>query len=231
MLVMSEEMRFNHRPFVGRGASLYAGIGPTGDSIKFRRLRVMGCDFVIGSTFSLPAFLRKCTFIAQVNDPTNTFTYPRPPEWLNQTVWVQVRPFWNGVELPSNYDPIRLDFTTEGAIDPELHCTGEILTAAKRDGGVYRLTTIFTPASHGVQPTSLLIRKTAGPGTLADVSTSILIRARSYKFDTAGLTDGQSYTFALIATDGTTELQLDTITFTADAAGPPAATALSLTEY
>lgn len=230
MRILHKNNRYNHHPFSGCGASLYAGIGATAAAVQFRKLRILGCRFVRGSGFTIATGLRKGCFIAQTTDPTAEFTYSVPAGWHDQTVWIQVRTFWNDCENVHNFDPLRLDLSVAGALDLEIHGTGEIIAADKRDGGIYDLRVTYTPASHGVQPTELLIRQTAGPGSLAD-STTPYRNTRNFTISTDALTDGASYTFALVAKNGATELQLDTITFTADAAGPPAATILSLTAY
>lgn len=234
MRVLHPNNRYSHRPYSGRGASLYASVGsgpgvdPGPNSIQFRKIRVLGSRFVRGSGFTIGAGVRKTCALDQINDPTAEFNYTRPLEWFGRIVYVQVRTFWHDVELVSNYDPVRLDFTEAGEIDLAIHGTGYVIAADKRDGGIYRIRFTYAPASHGVQPLLMVIRKTAGPGTLADETTAYLTGQQSYSIDTAALTDGASYTFALVAKNDTVELIVDTITFTADAAGPPAPSGLTL---
>lgn len=230
MRILQKNNRYNHHPFAGRGASLYAGIGDGPDAVQFRKLRILGNRFVRGSGFTIADGLRKCCILAQATDPTASLTLAVPAEWQDQTVWIQVRTFWNHCESTHNYDPQRLDITTEGEVDQVIQGTGQILAADKRDGGIYSLRVTYIPASYGVQPTELLIRKTAGPGTLADVTTPY-VDVRNFVLETDALTNGQSYTFALIAKHDSIELILHSITFTADAAGPPAPSILSLTAY
>ena len=230
MRILQKNNRYNHHPFAGRGASLYAGIGEGPDVVQFRKIRILGNRFVRGSGFTIADGLRKCCILAQATDPTASLTLAVPAEWQDQSVWIQVRTFWNHCESTHNFDPQRLDVTSEGELNQTIQGTGRIVAADKRDGGVYELRVTYTPASYGVQPTELIIRQTAGPGSLPDVSTPY-VDTRRFTLETDPLTDGQSYTFALIAKHDTVELTLDSITFVADAAGPPAPSILSLTAY
>ncbi|MES2793204.1 MAG: hypothetical protein V4719_26580 [Planctomycetota bacterium] len=233
MRILQTNNRYNHKPFTGRGASLYAGVGDGPDAVQFRKLRILGCRFVRGSGFTISNGLKKACILAQAADPTNNLAYTVPPEWQDQTVWIQVRTFWDHVENTHNFDPLRLGVDDAGEIVPEIHGEGKIIAADKRDGGIYAMRVAYIPTTHGTPPDELVIRKTAGPGSLADVATEYdsIQNTRNYTIETEALTDAATYTFALIAKSGSTELQLDTITFVADAAGPPTPTGLTLTAY
>lgn len=232
--VLGKNVRSNHKPFSGRGASLYVGVGPIDgsdpgpDSVVFRKLRMLGVNMVKGSTWSIADGIIKSSRLAHVADPTTQFSFATPAAWLGRIVYLQVRTHWDDCETTINPDPVRLDFTDAGALDDVIHGTGEIVSAEKRDGGTYRLKTRYYKATDGTQPLALLIRKSAGPGTLADVALEYSSDLSDYTFTTAALTDATSYTFQLIAQAGSVELILDSITFTADAAGPPAVSGLSL---
>lgn len=234
MILLAKHMIFNNKPFSGRGASLYASVGsgpgvdPGPDSIRFRKLRILGSGrHLQGTGFSLGGGLIKTTRIDHVADPVKQFAYTIPAGWLNRIVWLQVRTHWDDCENTSNADPYRLDLTAGGAEDPHIHGTGVILSAEKHDGGIYRLRVSYTPVNHGTQPALILIRKSAGPGSLADVSSNYFADTRIYQLDTVALTNATSYTFQAIAKNGSVELILDSITFTADASGPPAPTGLT----
>jgi hypothetical protein len=234
MRVLGRNVRANHHPFTGRGASLYVGIGPSNgsdpgpESVVFRKLRVLGGSIVKGSGWSIADGINKTCRISHVSDPTSVFSYEFPAGWHGRIVYLQIRTHWDDCETVINPDPVRLDFTSGGDLDPTIHGTGTIISAEKRDGGVYRIRTRYTRALDGTQPLILLLRKSAGTGTLADVELDYSADKTDYKFDTAALTDAGSYTFQFVAQNDTIELVLDSITFTADAAGPPAVTGLTL---
>lgn len=230
MRVNQPTNRFIHRPFQGRGASLYVGIGATSDAIVYHKCRVMGGQWTKGpGGFTIAQGLSKHCFVAQTDENTPQFDYTFPPAWNGERVWIQVRTFWNDTELPVTHGAVAIDVDLGGELDTPINTTGTIIAADKRDGGVYRIRCRIQLAIDGLQPDTLLIRKTAGSGTLADVTTTLRSGVRYYELDTAALTNAGSYTFALIAQNGSAEQQLDTITFTADAAGPAAPTGLTLT--
>ncbi len=232
--VLGKNVRANHQPFSGRGASLYAGVGsgvgidPGPNSVVFRKLRTLGGNICKGSGWSIANGINKTCRIAHVSDPTSVFSYAVPAGWHDRIVYLQVRTHWSNCETVINPDPVRLDFTNLGAVNPVIHGTGEILSAEKRDGGVYRILTRYYAVLDGTQPTSLVIHKSAGTGTIADVTATYDPDQQTYIFDTPALTDAAAYTFQFKATNGAVTLTLDSITFTADAAGPPAATSVTL---
>jgi len=235
MRIFGPPLAFNHHPITGRGAALYVGVGnidgsdPGPDSVIFRKLRILPRKWVRGSGFSIGDGLVKTAMIASTADPTAELTFAVPAGWYGRVVYVQVRTWWECCENLHNSQPLRLHITDEGEIDPIIYGTGNIIAADKRDGGIYRVRCAYYSSPDGTQPTTMILRKTAGTGTLADVEIEYDPARRRYNFDTAALTDAGSYTFAFLAKSGSVELTLDTITFTADAAGPPAVTALSLT--
>lgn len=232
MHFVNRRNRFSQRPFKERGASLYAAVGsgpgvdPGPDAIQFRHLRVAGQPILAGPNY--PG-AKIGTWVAQTLEVTPEIALNVPAEWLNRIVWIQVRTCWSDCELDHNSDPLRLDFTTLGALDQVIVGTGRIIAADKRDGGTARIRASYFPTTNGIQPTAILIRKTSGPGTLADVTSVYDPEKRNYELTTAALVDEAVYTFALVAKNGAVELQLDTITFTADNAGPPAPTGVTLT--
>lgn len=235
MILLARKMIFGSRPFAGRGASLYASVGsapgvdPGPNSIVFRKLRILGNGrHLQGSGFSLGDGLVKTTRLDHVADPVTSFSYSVPAEWHDRIVWLQIRTHWDDCENPTNTDPYRLDLTDTGAEDPSIHGTGSILSLEKRDGGIYRFRINYTPANHGIQPTAIVIRKSAGTGTLADVEGEYFDGTFIYTIDSAELVDGEAYTFQALAQNGAVELLIDSITFTADNAGPPAAGGFTL---
>ena len=235
MRVLSQHLGFNHHPLDGRGAALYVGVGPEDgsdpgpDSVVFRKLRILPRKWIRGSGFSIGDGCVKTALIATTSDPTAALTYSVPEAWHGRIVYVQVRTWWNCCENIHNTDPLRLDFTDDGELDQVIHGTGTIIAADKRDGGIYRIRAAYYQGLGGTEPTTILIRQTAGPGSLADVETDYIAGKRVYDLDTAELTDGEEYTFAFLAAAGAVELILDSITFTADNAGPPSPTGLALT--
>ena len=237
MHVRSRKVVFGHHPFAAgeRGASLYVGVGPEDgsdpgpDSVKFAVQRAIGSKWIRGPEFHFGDGVSKGCIGAQTTYPTAEIEYEFPAEWHGRVIYCQVRTWWNHCELPHNTSPLRIDFTDAGELDPLIYGTGRILGADKRDGGIYRVRTVYTPSTSGTQPTILLLRKTAGAGTLADVELEYDDTVREYEFDTEALTDDEEYTFAFVAQAGSVEATLDTITFTADAAGPPAPTSVTIT--
>lgn len=235
MRLMSRKMMYNHKPVSGRGAALYAGVGPIDgsdpgpESVVFRKMRLLPAKWIRGSSFSIGDGLIKCAILATASDPDDSISFTKPAAWNGRIVYLQVRTWWENCENVHNTNPVRLDFTAGGLIDSKIHGTGSIISTVKEVDGIYAIRVAYYPALDGVQATSLVIRKTSGPGTLADVSVTYDARARAFTIRTAELTNGGSYTFALVAKSGSVELQLDTISFTADAEGPPAVTNLTLT--
>lgn len=235
MRVIGKSLGFNHHPLTGRGAALYAGVGPEDgsdpgpDSVVFRKLRILPRKWIRGSSFSIGEGCIKTALIATTSDPTAELNYSVPEAWHGRIVYVQVRTWWDCCENIHNYQPLKLDIDGDGELVGTIYGTGNIIAADKRDGGIYRVRCAYYPSPDGTQPTTMILRQTAGPGSLADVELDFDSRTRKYNFDTEALDDTEEYSFDFIAQNGSTELVLDSITFTADAAGPPAPTGVSLT--
>jgi hypothetical protein len=234
MRLLSRKLIHIRRPFANRGASLYAGVGsgpgvdPGPNSVVFRNFRVIPPGLHLrGHAWSINDGINKTARVAHLADPNHSFTYAIPDAWKTRIVYLQVRTHWHDVENSCNPDPYRIDLSSDGSLDAQIHGTGRIINKEKHDGGVYRLRVAYVPATHGVQPTTILIRKSSGPGTLADVTAAYTGQSQ-LTFDTAALANATTYTFQAYAKSGSVELLLDAITFVADAAGPPAPTGLTL---
>lgn len=235
MRIISRKAVFNHHPFSGRGASLYVGVGTDPNGVVFRRLRALSPRWIRGTGFPAGDGVRKGAFVAQVTDAEQTLSVPLDPAWAEETIHMQVRTFATNVENITNYRPQRIGFDDELEPDTELHCSGNILAANKLDGGHYRIRFAIVTALTGVRPVQFRIVKTSGPTSVADAvivpSTFGGVVQRDFSAvvpaeGLSGLQDGGEYTFALVAENGAVTKTLDTHTFTADNAGPPAPTSL-----
>ena len=243
MKMRSRRVLFVDRPFEGKGASLYAGVGaspgvdPGADSIVFSHLRVHPRRWLRGTGNNYGDGVTKTARIAVVNDPTAEFSFATPAEWLGMVVWIQVRTFAADVENPTTYRPVRIEVDSAGDPMEAILGVGEIIATEKLDGGHYRIYWTYEASDAGLPPTQFRLAKSAGPGTVADTvevvaSTGLerLYSAVIPALGSTGLTNGGYYTFELSAENGSTSVILDSVPVTADAVGPGAPSGLVIEE-
>jgi len=220
---------FNHRPFAGGlGAALYVGIGsPT--AIRYRRgLVPNGCDFAIWGPVSDfgGEIVKKTLYVDTIKSPTAQFSYTIPAAYFGEELYFQIRSHEADIENESIYRPQALQTDESGNGVNEIRGSGRILRVEKRDGGTLRIRFIYDSVRDGLQPTQFVITKTAGPGSVDPVAVTHTGK-RYYELDVPSLTDATEYTFQLTAENGSTTAVLDSVTATADAAGPPEITDLT----
>lgn len=233
--LVTPRMLLAETPFAGEGVSLYA---QQGTSIQYRTPCVFnGLILPSGSGKLRQNPIPRTTRVAFVSSPAVAIDYEFPPEWSGSQVAVNVRTFADGIENDDfeGLQVIRLN--GDGDLVNEILGTATLLQAEKRDGGKCLLRFRYDPSVEGIQPATFVATKTAGPGTVADVSTSYLSASwggtsgRVYELVTPALTDGEDYTFKIQAVNGPVSQDLITgITFTADSSGPPAPSNLSIAE-
>lgn len=224
------------RPFAGGlGAALYLGRG-SASAIEYRRNRLLdGATSLVPLLSMYPlgaASVPKTPAVDLVKSPTTALEATIPAGWLPGDVWANVRTHQADIENETIYHPRRLNADGSGDVVDAVLGTARVLGLDKRDAGGLRIRWIYAASVDGLQPEYFLCRKTAGPTTVASITTAAIDGGRDYAFELAGLQDGGVYTFAIDAVAGTiTTTLLTGIDFTADAAGPPAVSGLVAEEY
>jgi len=205
------------------GAGLYLSAAGVDDATKIRyrngrplagHVLCSGVDWNPGSVFLHDA----C--VAIVASPTTEITHTLPAAYHNATCWAQVRTHSNGVENETLFRPQRITLDVSGDGSNTIDGSALVTATEKRDGGGLRVRFIYFAADTGLTPATFTLSRTAGPTTPDDVTATYLAGTLEYTIDVAGLQDAGAYTFALKASNGATEKTLETINFTADAAGP-----------
>lgn len=220
----------HNRPFAGGlGAALYVGLG-TPDAIRYRRGMILdGCDFEVfrNSDFQFgAAAVQKTLYAETIKSPIAQFSYTIPAAYYGQDVYFQVRTHEADIENESIYRPQKLLIDGSGNGVNEILGSGRILRVEIRDGGTIRIRFVYDAVRDGLQPTQFVITKTVGPG-IVDPVTVTHTNKRFYEADIPSLVDAMDYTFQLAAENGPTTAVLDSVTATADAAGPPAISGLT----
>lgn len=234
MRIYSPSMSYAHfhRPFAdGLGAALYVGIGSP-LNIKYRRgLIPNGCDIALwGSESDFGGeIVKKTLYVETIKSPTAEFTYTIPAAYYGEEIYFQVRSHQADIENESIYRPQALQTDSSGNGVNEIRGSGRFLSVEKRDGGTLRFRFVYDSVRDGLQPSQFVITKTAGPGSVDPVAVTHS-GLRNYELDVPSLADATEYTFQLSAENGSTTVVLDTITATADAAGPPAVSGLTAEE-
>ncbi|QDU03151.1 hypothetical protein V6x_28630 [Gimesia chilikensis] len=223
---------YNHRPFAGGlGAALYVGIGSP-QNIRYRRGLVPdGCDFALwgpASDFGGDV-VKKTLYVETIKSPTAQFSYTIPAAYYGEEIYFQVRTHEADIENESIYRPQALQTDESGNGVNEIRGRGRFLSVEKRDGGTLRFRFVYDSVRDGLQPSQFVITKTAGPGSVDPVAVTHSGK-RYYELDVPSLADATEYTFQLSAENGPTTAVLDSLTATADAAGPPAITGLTAEE-
>jgi len=222
MRLRSKRTIRSHRPFEGQGASLYR-------DGEFRHLRLWSGMFLPGAESTIGGNnVQKTARIDFVTDPTNQFLVDTTA-LANTTVEFQVRTFKDDVENESNFRPLTLSFDGDGEDVTSIVGRGVLLSIEIRAAGIVRLRFRWVADRSGLQPTSFLAIRTAGPSSPANAtvtdSDGETLQSGYYEIDTPALLDSAPYTYKLQAKNGSATLDFITgITFTADATGPTAPT-------
>lgn len=237
--------------YLGIGPESGADPGP--ESIKFRSLRVMpscrkdrykrGPVFVRGSSFDYGNGVRKTAAVAVVKDPVDEIDYTLPEALADRIVYLQLCVHADHVENRTTYRPVRLNLDEELEHSDAILGTGRLMSIEKRDGGKSLFRFVYDRHRNGIQPTEFVLTKTSGPGTVADVTVTYTGPSawfprgqRSYEIESPALTNATAYVFQILAKNGATTKALvgnagggsANIEITADAAGPPAPSNLTL---
>lgn len=236
------DLLFGQRPFAGgKGASLYLGDGdpladPGPSCIRYRRDLVLDANnFVVAlcatHDFGAASF-PKSLAVDQVDQPDAELAYTIPATLYGRVVWAQVRTFKDDVENETLYRPRRIVLDGSGGDASEILGTARVIEILALDAGGVRVRFVYEPSRDGAQPVQFSLNRTAGPTSPSPGVTPFVANQRQYDLTIAGLQHAGAYTFKLTAEGATTSADLVTgITFTADAAGPPAVSGLSSTEY
>lgn len=233
---------FAQRPFAGTlGASLYLGDGdPSADpgqtSIVYRRNLILdGVDQLVSCGVTLPlgaSSVPKTPAVAQVASPTDELSYAIPAALHGRVVWAQVRTFAGDVENESIYRPRRIVLDGDGDLDDRILGAARVTELVALDGGGVLVRFTYDAARDGAQPTQFALVRTAGPTSPASGTTPFVSGGRRYEISIPSLQHAGSYTFKLRADAASSAADLVTgILFTADGAGPPAVSSLSVEEY
>lgn len=213
------------RPFQdGPGARLYVAAGDPTDII-YRPNRAFNPKHL-----PLQPVLTRDLAVASVDSPTAELVYSLPPELIGVQLSCQVRTFADDYENETIYRPVVTGSDGGGDQSDTIQGTGLVLTVEKLDGGGMLVTFAYTASASGLQPTSFALVKTSGAGTVADV----VIDATGDRVDQIqvdALTDGVTYEFDIEARNGAIAVVLDSLTFTADAAGPADPSSVVATPY
>jgi len=219
---MTHRWLLGDRPFETAGASVYARVGTSDIVYRRDRVRTVDRDAVrlIG-----PQRIPKTTAIAHAEKPDSPILLSIPDSWKGQTVYLNVRTHAADREN-EQIDFRALDVRSDGTFGPLLAGTASQVLLTRRDSGGLRCAFQFARPANSAIPTGFRLVKTAGPGTVADGTTSYLSGQFGYVIDIASLTNQATYTFELRAYLGSTVIVLASgLTFVADASGPPAVTA------
>lgn len=219
-------MLLGNRPFQnGPGASLYVGT-PTAADIRYRRNRCVqdsslwypvSTDTIEPGAATVP----KCLRVGSAASPTDEIAYTLPAELEDATIAVQARTYANDYENETIYRP-QVIVAASGEQDDAILGTATILGTEKLDGGGMRLRFAYAASRSGVQPLEFALVQTSGPGSLSDVV--IIAVDRLHEIEVTGLADATAYGWRLEARSGAVSAVLGTVSFTADAAGPPGVT-------
>lgn len=222
---------FAARPFAGgMGATLYAAAGDASieaTAIQYRRPVLMNAAQQALS-LSGGAFEKLSTAIEIVKQP-DTFEAidVLAQGWGSKTVWMQIRTHECEVENAQITGQRKYTFDADGDIVAPILGTARLIRSEKRDNGGWLFEFQYLPSPDGLQPAEFVLQRTAGPTSPADVETDSVPGAFYYSLEVAGLTDGGSYTFQILARNGSTTKDLLTgLSITADGSGPGAVTGL-----
>lgn len=222
------------RPFEGQGLSVYATVG---DEVLYRTPRVVRPRFrrhrriwTKGTTPRLPLGTNPIAKTTRRAFDTGTagdeldIALQIPSAWASEEIVIDVRHYRDDVEnLATNLRTVRVQLNGSLAEVQEIQGTAILIDPEIRAGGIVRLKWRWIPALDGVQPTLFRAMRTAGPTSPADVTVTASGAGR-YEVDTPAL-NSAAYTYKIRAEVGAvTKDVLTGITFTADAAGPPAVT-------
>lgn len=226
---------FGHRPFQGGlGSAVYVGTGAAADSIEYRSGRIFdGANRVLfgGETDFGDDNVQKTKAVAFAKSPDKP-TWAIPASLADTTVWFQVRSHEEDLENESIYGARKIALDSNRDDASSILGSGYVIRTERRDSGGLRVHFAWRNATDGIQPTQFVLTKTAGPGDPIEVKIYHASNVPLYKINVPGLQDAQAYTFELKAINGSTELVIDNaIAFTADAAGPPAVTGVTIEEY
>lgn len=212
-----------HNPFDGEaGRALYVSPAGVTDSaeIVYRNLRMLSdgpasvCD-EFPALGDGPLGLDAHVALAKGADP---LTWSLPTGYLTTSFVVNVRPHESGLELDMLSGSQILQ-TDGGAAAAGVLGTVRVLETTKLDGGGLRVWFRYYATAEGPQPTTFEIRDDAVSPTITTVSTAAT-RDHDYYVELAGLSNGTSYTFAVVALVDSAETELATFTVTGDNAGP-----------
>ncbi len=226
---------FASRPFQGTtvGAALYASL-PGQTTVIYRNKRIFphGGLVSLGSAFPLGGTsVAKTAALELVTSPTQ-ISISVPTAWYSQTVQLNVRTHECDCENEQISGSRSFTFDSGGNISNPILGTATLIASQKRDAGGWLFKFNYIPSSDGAQPTQFNLIRTAGPTSPAPTTTPYDSKSRSFTLTVAGLTNAGNYTFKIQAQNGSTTADLITgINITADAAGPPAVSGLTATEY
>ncbi len=222
---------FVDRAFEGEGVSVYASAGT---EVKYRSGQCVNGLIVMGSKGSKytqsPATLR----IAKVAYPGTSLNWTIPAELLpstGQTAFItfDVRHYKADVEnLTTNYNTQTIEIDDTGGLLQAIMGTGKVTSQEQRTGGIVRIFFNYIPKS-GQNPDKFRLIRTSGPSSPADQTIPYSNGQRSYRFETTALLDSGPYGFTIRAENSDGSIWKDlviSLSVTADASGPPAATSV-----
>lgn len=225
--LIGKRMFVSETPFAGSGVSLYAQLGS--DLVYRRPLPYRGHVLPAADSPLRAATLSRTTRVAFVSAPDTAIDYTFPAAWLGQQITLNVRTFADGIEN-DDLNARTLTLNEDGEIVDAILGTAVLIAIEKRDGGIVRIRFAYLPSRDGLPPVTFAGIKTAGTGSVADVSADYVAGTRVYELDTPALTDGEAYTYKIQAVNGSVTADLvPGITFTADGSGPPEPTGLTAT--
>ncbi len=225
---------FPHRPFSGRGVSIYAGVPP----LNYRNMRIIQRKIFLRGGDTFPVGETNITKTSRIGFATGVAGEAITPavdlsQFNGQTIAVDIRHFADDVENESVHPQIvTLDVSGESVT--EILGTAIELVHEVRAAGVVKIRFRWVPSDDGIQPDLFRIQRTAGPSSPADVTKAIRITDSGrgvYEILTPTLSDSSAYTYKIIAenTAGTVTKDLLTgIIITADATGPIAPVSLTI---
>ena len=226
----SSRVVLGNRPFQGSlGASLYVGTTETG--IAFRRQRVSTRRspwWCVSRTMIDPgaATVPKSQRVATVASPATSFTWTLPTALRGIAAWFQARTFAADFENEQVAGARKIVTDSSGNSATPILGTVVITGLKKLDNGGVRISWSWTPNVDGTQPTSFVISKLTGTGTIANVTVGVN-GGRTYSANVTGMSDGVAYTFQLAGVNGAVNTVLATgIAWTGVVSGPPEVTGL-----
>lgn len=216
---------FTHTPFEGQGVSLYV-------DGRYRNLRVIpdrpflrqGTEFPVGDA-TIPKTARIDSTTGTAGQEV-TLT-PSLSTHNGSTIEVDLRHYKDNVECESVH-PVKVTIDVSGNIENKIRGAYSLINVEVRSGGIVRIRFFYAQAATGIQPETMVISRTAGPTSPSDVSEDY-VGGGVYEIDTPALSDSSAYTYAIKAVNTALSVTrtLGTVSFTADATGPAAATSVT----